>query len=205
MRGLFLKDLYTLIRQMKVFLLMIFFFACIPGNFSLSSFTIVYAALLSITALAYDESSGWNYLAAMMPYTVRARVWSKYCIGYLLTGVAFIIVLVVQGLLSLAGIAAFGPEQILSMFFVLAIALLLQAVNLPLMFVFGAVKGRLAFIILTAVAMGGLLSLKKEIFASALGIAWDAWGVALGCIGAALLLNLISALISEQICRRKFA
>ena len=77
MSALLLKDYYVIFRQMKIFLLLILVFSCIPGTFY-STFAVVYASMLPYTALAYDERSKWDQLAAMMPYSARDVVLSKY-------------------------------------------------------------------------------------------------------------------------------
>ena len=72
MRGLIMKDMLTIARQAKAFLILILFFAVTP-NFSGSSFALVYTAMMPISALAYDENCKWDQLAA--------TVWvSKYAL-----------------------------------------------------------------------------------------------------------------------------
>jgi hypothetical protein len=93
MSALLRKDYYTLLRQMRFFLFMIVIFAVLPGV-SMAGFAVIYAAMLPITALAYDERSKWDSLAAMMPYTPKQIVASKYVLGYI--GIAL------AGLLALA-------------------------------------------------------------------------------------------------------
>ncbi|MEA4890523.1 MAG: ABC-2 transporter permease [Clostridiaceae bacterium] len=78
MKGLLLKDYYTLFKQAKIFILLILVFAVMPGE-SMTSFAVVYAAMLPITALAYDERAKWDSLAAMMPYSVRNIVSANIC------------------------------------------------------------------------------------------------------------------------------
>ena len=85
MKGLVWKDIYTLLKQAKFILLLMVLFACLPG-YSMSAFAIFYGAMLPITALAYDERSKWDELAAMMPYSVKEIVGSKYVLGLLLVG-----------------------------------------------------------------------------------------------------------------------
>ena len=80
MKGLLLKDWYTLIKQMKIMLVLMLVFACVPG-YSMAAFAVVYAAMLPVTALAYDERSKWDELAAMLPYSVREIVGGKYVLG----------------------------------------------------------------------------------------------------------------------------
>ena len=85
MRGLIMKDMLTIAKQAKAFLILILFFAVIP-SFSGSSFAMLYAAMMPISALAYDENCKWDQLAAMMPYSVRDIVLSKYLLGYMPAG-----------------------------------------------------------------------------------------------------------------------
>ena len=80
MKGLLIKDWKTLLKQMKVMLAIVVVFACIPGTY-MAAFALFYAAMLPVTALAYDERAKWDELAAMMPYTAKAIVGSKYVLG----------------------------------------------------------------------------------------------------------------------------
>ena len=66
MKGLLIKDWKTLLKQMKVMLVIVVVLACIPGTY-MAAFALFYAAMLPITALAYDERAKWDELAAMMP------------------------------------------------------------------------------------------------------------------------------------------
>lgn len=123
MKGLLLKDWKTLLKQMKVMLAIMALFACVPGTY-MSAFALFYAAMMPITALAYDERAKWDELAAMMPYTAKAIVGSKYALGLTL----------VLPVLALS-----------------VLSLILMAIDLPFMFHFGVEKGRLIYILLTCV------------------------------------------------------
>jgi len=138
MRALIKKDLFVLIRQMRMFLVIIVVFAILPGN-SMTVFAVVYTAMLPYTALAYDERSKWDQMAAMLPYTNGDIVLSKYLLGYLLMGCA--------ALLSLAAklITRSDPS---GMLLGLCIGLLMMALTLPPMFRFGVEKGRMFFVFL---------------------------------------------------------
>ena len=82
MKALILKDTYVIWRQMKYFLVMLLLFCALPNGFN-NAFAVVYAAMLPYTALAYDERSKWDQLAAMMPYSTRDIVLGKYVFGWL--------------------------------------------------------------------------------------------------------------------------
>jgi ABC-2 type transport system permease protein len=162
MKGLLLKDYYTIIKQMKIFLLLIIVFACLPGA-SVSSIAIFYAAMLPITALAYDERSKWDNLAVMMPYTAANIVQSKYILGY--------IAVMAAGLLSAGASIIAGyinhvapeAETYLSILIVTCVAVVFQAINLPLMFRFGVEKGRFAFFLLIGAFVAAVIAFGKRL------------------------------------------
>ena len=58
MSGLLLKDLLTIGKQMKLYLVILVVFALMPGM-SMPAFAVVLAAMLPITAQAYDERAKW--------------------------------------------------------------------------------------------------------------------------------------------------
>ncbi len=149
MSGLLLKDFYTLIKQMKVFIAMIVIFSLLP-NFSMTGFAIIYAAMLPITAMAYDERSKWHQLAAMMPYSVRDLVLSKYLLGYGTVGATFVMVLIARLILGAIKGQPAGGAELMTIFITANAALIIQAVNLPLMFRFGVEKGRMLLLVLVA-------------------------------------------------------
>ena len=164
MRGLIMKDMLTIAKQAKAFLILILFFAVIP-SFSGSSFAMLYAAMMPISALAYDENCKWDQLAAMMPYSVRDIVLSKYLFGYiclLATGALSIASLYVTAagvndVLALKesdcsiAMAGGSDEDIAQIAVVACFALIFLAVNLPCMFRLGVEKGRLLFMAMIGV------------------------------------------------------
>ena len=95
MKGLLYKDAVTLMKQLKLFLMMILIFAVIPG-YNLITFALVYCAMLPFSAMAYDERSKWNRLAAMLPYSDAQLVLCKYILGWLSVIGAMLIAAVAQ-------------------------------------------------------------------------------------------------------------
>lgn len=205
MKGLLLKDIYTMVKQLKIFLLLIVILACLPGYYSVSAFAVVYAAMLPITAVAYDERSKWNRLAAMMPYSVQDLVLSKYVLGYLMIGAATLISVISQVVLAVVSGNGYGLEEVLELVVVVSIAVILLSVNLPLMFRFGVEKGRMAFIILTVVTVMLLFSLKDTVFAWLLSAQISGCVAIVSCIAATVLLNFASYLLSLKLYARKIA
>ena len=145
-----MKDAYVIWRQMKYFLVMLLLFCSLPNGFN-NAFAVVYAAMLPYTALAYDERSKWDQLAAMMPYSTRDMVLSKYVFGWLCIGGAAVLSALLQAVLSLAVNRTFLPG-------VMALSVLgarcILAITLPLMFRFGVEKGRLAMFLIIFLVCG---------------------------------------------------
>lgn len=168
MKGLLLKDFYTLFKQMKIILLIIIVFAFIPDS-SFSAFAIMYSAMLPITALAYDERSKWNVLASMMPYSKKDLVLSKYLLGYICLGFVTVITLIAKFVISLFGKGLFNFKEIMPIIAMALLGSFLMAVNMPIMNRFGVEKGRLVFIILIILvvscvtAINNISSLKSDI------------------------------------------
>lgn len=154
MKALLKKDIFVLIRQMRMFLVMIVVFSVLPGM-NMSIFAIVYCGMLPYTAMAYDERSKWTQLAAMMPYTPGDIVLSKYALGWLAVGFATALSAVAN--LILGHFIPSGYDSSLSgMLPSFCIGLIMIAVTLPPMFRFGVEKGRMFFILLIVVlACGG--------------------------------------------------
>ena len=153
MSALILKDYYVIFRQMRIFLLLVLVFSCIPGAFY-STFAVVYAAMLPYTALAYDERSRWDQMAAMMPYADRDIVLSKYVFGWLFTAAAAAATFVLQTVLAAVWPGAEGPSVPVILLSV-CVAVCILDITLPMMFRFGVEKARLAmFLIIFLVCAG---------------------------------------------------
>lgn len=151
MKALILKDTYVIWRQMKYFLVIILLFSVLPSGFN-NAFAVIYTAMLPYTALAYDERSKWDQLAAMMPYSTRDVVLGKYVFGWLCVGAAAVLSGLMQAVLSLVIHRAFLPGTL-----ALSVlgALCILAITLPLMFRLGVEKGRLAMFLVIFLICGG--------------------------------------------------
>lgn len=141
MQALILKDFYVMWKQTRIFLLVILIFSAIPGSFN-AVFAVIYSAMLPYTAMAYDERSKWNQLAAMMPYSDRDIVLGKYVFGWLFILAATAVSLVLQTVISLVWPAA-GSFSPVAFLLALCVSVCVLDLTLPLMFRFGVERGRL--------------------------------------------------------------
>ena len=147
MKGLLIKDWKTLVKQTKVMLAITALLACVPSTY-MSAFALFYAAMLPITALAYDERAKWDELAAMMPYTARSIVGSKYVLGLTLVLPVLALSMLSRLLVHSTPIVS---EDTMALLITACLSLILMAIDLPFMFHFGVEKGRLIYIVLTCV------------------------------------------------------
>ena len=195
MAALLTKDYYTLTRQAKMFLLIIAVFAFIPG-FALATMAVVYAAMLPMTALAYDERAKWDSLAAMMPYSARDLVMCKYVIGYIAVVLVSVVTVAVQTVMAAVKSTAIEPGMLASVLMSAGFSLILLAVNLPIMFRFGVEKGRIAFLVIFG-ALGAVIAVTSDQLDVLIAGAAESLGLgALVIFAAAVAVNVISIAIS---------
>ena len=202
MKGLLLKDVYTLAKSLRVFLLLIIVFSCLPG-LNMTVFAVVYSSLLPVTALSYDERCKWDSLAAMLPYSPAQIVVSKYLLGYIAVLGAALIALAAHGVYGLVGKAA--ADGVLP--FLLggtASGLTVMALSLPPMFKIGVEKGRIFFYVILALIFGGIVGL-EALTENGLTDALSRMGTVAGAgaILLVLIINAASILLSVRFYRRR--
>lgn len=202
MKGLLLKDFYTLTKQMKVFLAIILIWTMIPG-FSASSYAVIYAGMMPVTALAYDERSKWDHLAAMMPYTTGSIVLSKYVLGYILVGLVALLSFIVQLVMSLAQGTPLGLEHVFMIVSVVSVAFIFQAINLPVMFRLGVEKGRYIFFLLVAAFISALTVFQSRLVDVFQNIAIRPGLLAVIFIVTTLVLNVLSIGLAIRLYKSK--
>ena len=147
MKALLYKDLLTLWKQLRMYLLMcvVFQLASIGGeDFEFMRFyPLILVSSLPNTLMAYDERSGWERYALALPVSRRKLVSAKYLIGLLLIAGAFALA-AVTGLVRSWQEGGFDP---FGYFFELCVLLTLgisvMSVALPMTFRLGTEKGRL--------------------------------------------------------------
>jgi len=151
-KGLLMKDYYTLLKQMKLYLVFIAILSLMQ-NMSLSGLAVVYAAMLPITALAYDERSKWDSLAATMPYSSADVVLSKYVLGYLGIAVSCVLTFVIELGIAAYRQASFTLEQGIAILLIGCVGAFLLAIISPFMFWLGVERGRIVYFVLIAVTV----------------------------------------------------
>ena len=203
MIGLILKDLFTLTRQALMYIVFIAVFSLMPG-YNMASFAVIMACMMPMTALAYDERSHWDRLAASMPYTTAQLVLSKYLMGLILMLCSVALGIIALPLQRLVNPDVSLPELLSVSLGALGAGMLIQGVLLPVMFRFGTEKARLFMLVLMGAVFAGI---------AALGQAQDALrsfmegmnggAVAAVLAGLAATVNLVSMPLSSRANRRR--
>lgn len=203
MRGLLLKDTYVVLKQAKVYLFLMLVFALIPVG-GMFSYAICFAAILPVTALAYDERAKWDRYAAAMPYSVRDIVRSKYVFGYFLTFLMTLIAIITRGIkaavLGKSGLA----EMLMIICIICCVALLMLTINLPIMFKFGVEKGRLFYMVPVIVALVGSYTfadsaVEDGLLTAGRELSIISAGNVLALIVITVVLNILSIKLSEKL------
>lgn len=139
MKALLYKDACVIRSELKLWVLLVALFCLLP-QLRLNGFFVLYAGIMFPTTLmSFDERSKWEVLAGMLPYSDRERVLSRYVSGWI--ALAFGAVLDLLG--CAIGAHGVGPAELTALGWLVALALVLQAVSFPILFRVGVEKGRL--------------------------------------------------------------
>ena len=201
MKALLMKDCYVLWKQMRIFILILLVFCLFNGSFG-NLFVVIWASMMPYTAMAYDERSKWNQLAAMMPYSTRDIVLSKYALGWLLMVCALVLCLVVQ---TLARIAGSGLDAVAPSGYLLGLlaGILILNITLPLFFRFGVEKGRMWMFLLIILVCGATGALSSVTISVADGYAYMAFqnSILAALVALDVVTTAISVPLSMRLCR----
>ncbi len=160
MSGLILKDLYVLIKQLRIFLLLTPIFM-LSGEFVAILFILMLYASLPMTAMGYDEQSKWTSYAEMLPYSKSSLVISKYVLGYVLLSFAIMLSLIIGLIVNAVKVGSIGSYIDVRLLIIgVSMTLIFIAINVFINFKFGVEKGRIIFIMCFALigAMSSLIN-----------------------------------------------
>ena len=161
MSGLLRKDLYVADRSVRMLLVMALIFSMIPGMETFgSTYSMMLALMVPLTAIAYDEKSKWDRYASMLPYRTEQLVWAKYLLGYLFALLAegiLVLGMVVRSMIR-PGSTNWQEFSGLSIM-LLAVTFFATALALPALYRFGAEKGRLVSVVMMGLSLGVALGI----------------------------------------------
>lgn len=162
MKGLILKDFYSLKIYIKTLFLMVVIYALL-GYFSgsstmLTSLVAVLSMILPITSFTYDKYYKWEEYALSLPLRRSQIVLAKYIFTALILLFAFVLTVLLSVVTTYFYSFMLSSQQLWEIaatnYYTVGILLLLPAILLPVMFRFGPDKGRVAlFVVLGAFSL----------------------------------------------------
>ncbi len=164
MKGLIIKDLYNLRKQLVLYIIIGVIYSVIgvvakdSGGSSFTGLILIFSAMLPITAVSYDERAKWDKYGLTMPVSRRETVAAKYLLGVILTAAG--------ALLSFAVGLLFGADmtEYAAVVTMLAgICFLYLSVLLPIVYKMGTEKAR--FIMLAVILLPFLLIMAGALYA----------------------------------------
>ncbi len=156
MKALIQKDFYVIWKQMRIFVVIILLLFIMNSAFNIV-FLVVWCSMLPYTAMAYDERSHWNQLAAMMPYSRRDVVLSKYVLGWLCMAAASILCLAARVVLGHFLENEVDTSIVLTS---LCLGVISLDITLPAVMRFGVERGRMIFmVVIFGAALGAGVAL----------------------------------------------
>jgi len=165
MMGLVYKDLMVLKKQILMYLSFYVFYGLLvsAGAFDLSilgGLTAMFGTLVTVSSMAYDEQAKWTKFAAATPVGRKGVVGGKYLLPLVVIPASALVTAAVEAALCLTGRTQEDLlEALLVTLICSAVAVLLNALILPLLFKFGTEKARVLFLLLFAVFFGGAMLL----------------------------------------------
>ena len=145
MKGLIKKDFYIIKQNMKYILLFLAVFGIIAleGDDILYFIPVFLITMIFITTFSYDDYNNWDAYAVTLPNGRKNVVKSKYIASItltvfatLITYILSVIIGVINGNLDLSNMTSLILSGLFSV-------VLIQAIMYPLIFTFGAEKGRI--------------------------------------------------------------
>ena len=145
MKGLIKKDFYIIKQNMKYILLFLAVFGIIAleGDNILYFIPVFLITMIFITTFSYDDYNNWDAYAVTLPNGRKNVVKSKYIASITLTVFATLITYIlsviigaINGNLDLSNMTSLILSGLFSV-------VLIQAIMYPLIFKFGAEKGRI--------------------------------------------------------------
>lgn len=155
MKGLLLKDFYTIWKAGRIFIILYIFIAAVSGmnlqnGWSYMDFWMVMMDAQTLSTFSYDHSCNWNRFALTMPVTRKDVVQSKFLLQLLIVFGSMLAYLVLAALVSLV-LRTFEVKvfcnMLLAAWLVFWVVLLMGSVSTLLLFRFSPEYVRLISIL----------------------------------------------------------
>lgn len=170
MIGLIKKDFYTIKGNLKTLGIVLVVFAALAyfGEIDLSMMAPFLAVALFISTFNYDEFNHFDIYGITLPKGRRDIVKAKYISGLIMTLISIVFSLMIGFIVSLNTNEKVDLE---TMYACLISTLIVVALIVPLIFKFGAEKGRIAiFVLVYGIIFSIFAFVKYNIFKISVGV-----------------------------------
>ena len=203
MKGLIRKDLYMIWNYGRMLLLMSAVFLAFGAmaeeqNYFFLVYPVLFAGVLPVTLISYEERDGWNSLCDTMPISRKTVVNERYVMTLLCFLALYVLTLAVQAAVllpkgrgaALAQLACTLPS----------VGLVAPAVMIPVTLRWGVEKGRIVYYFFIGVVVA--LGLIGAQYLS--GLSGEIAGVGMGAmLGASVAVFVLSWLISIRLYEKR--
>ena len=164
MKGLILKDLLNLRKNLKTIIIMCLFYTLLFSTLNptfLSGMITILFAMQILTTFSYDDYSKLNMYALSLPITKKQLVLSKYILGisFIIFGGVFSFIL--TSLLSLFKGSFILGDLVASIIGSTGIMILMILILLPLIFKYGVERSRIMLLAIFAIPTVLILIISK--------------------------------------------
>jgi len=147
MKGLIIKDLIALKKQVKIFLVLAAFYIVysfmMKNTGMFGAMITLLCVMMTITTMSYDEHYKWDRYALSLPISRKTVVISKYVLGIMLDLAAVVIVAPASAVIGSAVGEIKISESFTASLAIGGVALFFLSVIFPIIFKFGVEKGRM--------------------------------------------------------------
>ena len=170
MTGLILKDLLILRKTLRSYLLILAIYVAVAfaGYWSASSvggFMMVMVAMLPMNVFAYDKQAKWDVYGLSLPVGRTKTVAARYLAVLIMFAASAVLTTVLGVALNIAGrMEERLEEYLLSCAICVVIAMLINAIMLPLLYKFGPEQARIMLF-----GVMGVIALVAVVFLIPLG------------------------------------
>lgn len=163
MKGLLLKDAYMIGKLCRAIILIDILFIALSfwgdGNMFFIVYPCILSGMLPMTLISYDEREKWDKYAGTLPYTRAQMVSAKYVIGLCGNGIVWVLTAAAQAFRMANGGELALKGYLALLMTLMAVSLIAPASLYPLVFRFGAEKGRIFYYIVIGAACAGSMFL----------------------------------------------
>lgn len=163
MKGLLIKDYYMLMKYFRTYVVIIGVMAIVTLFSTPAPLFIIYPVIMTnmlpVSLVNYDEMSRFDRYYQTMPISKTQYVSSKYLMSLIFQILSLIIFMAAYSI-SLIRSSQFEAVAIMTIAsYMIILASVLPSILLPFVFKFGSEKGRMFYLLITAIFVGASMYL----------------------------------------------